>query len=101
MSNNDLSGPPIDRNREGGSLPAITLHSALITLFRLVPDAFATGAIPKFPNISDFAPAIGRCSRYGGRATSTTCASPHVMPSRPPAQSVRTNQSGTSDAQRL
>jgi hypothetical protein len=51
LSSNDLSQPPGERRRTDGSIPAITSPSALITVFRLIPDALAPAVLPR-ANIS-------------------------------------------------
>ena len=58
-------------------MPAATSDSALITVLRLIPEAFATAVLPPRPNISAIAPATTRrCTSFMcGRTTSKNRAS--------------------------
>jgi hypothetical protein len=49
LSSNDLSPPPGARSRTEGSMPAATSLSALITVLRLIPDAWGTADLPPTP----------------------------------------------------
>ena len=78
-------------------MPDATSDSALITVLRLIPDAFATAVLPPRPNISAVAPATTRrCTSFMcGRTTSKNRASPSSVTSTPPGYYARINLAWT------
>ncbi len=80
-----LSPPPTARRRADGSIPTTTSSLALITVFRLIPDAAATAVLPPRPNISAVAPATTRrCSSFiCGNTTVKNRSSPSGVISTP------------------
>ena len=82
---------------DGRSMPAMTSRSALITVFRLIPDASATAVLSPRPNISALAPATTRrCSSFiRGRTTSKKRASPSGVTSTPSRYCSRSNLAWT------
>lgn len=97
LSINGLSPPPTARRRAGGSIPAATSASALITVLRLIPDADATALLPPRPNISAAAPATTRrcTSSMWGSTTSKNRASASDVTSTPARYYALTNLART------
>ena len=76
LSINGLSPPPSSPQALRRLDPRRHLASALITVFRLIPDAVATAVLPPRPSISAAAPATTR------RCSSFMCGKHHLEESR-------------------